>query len=83
MIAFSWTEYAGDQVVVTKEAGDEFVAGAVVEILRRAQLADATRLHHADAIRHTDCLFLVVRHEQEGRLDFALNGLEKLLHLPA
>ena len=74
---------AVDDVRLADELGDEFVDGSAVDLGRRTNLLNFTRVHHHDLIRHRQRLFLVVRDEDEGDADLLLDVLELLLHLLA
>ena len=62
------------------EVGHEARAGPVVDVRRRADLPDATTVHHGDPVRHGQRLLLIVRHQQEGDAGLALDTLQLDLH---
>src|SRR5690606_9010303 len=45
-----------------------------VELARLAHFLEPAAIHHADAVRHRERLLLVVRHEDRGDPDGALDG---------
>ena len=57
------------------------VAGAVVQVLGRAQLLDPAAVHDSDPIAHRERLFLVVGHVHEGDPDLDLDPLQFELEL--
>ena len=58
-------------------------AGPLVELARRAELLDAAVVEHGDAVGEGERLLLVVRHEDEGDAEVALDLLQLDLHLLA
>ena len=73
----------GDQVVVAEEARHEAGARAEIEILGRADLLDPAEVHDDNAVGHGNGFVLIMRDKHEGRVDAALDLLEKDLHLPS
>ena len=55
----------------------------VVHLVRRAHLLEPALVEHADAVAHRQRLVLVVRDEQEGDAELALQRLQLALHLLA
>ena len=58
------------------EGGDEARFRPVVDLERRAELLDPALAHHDDPVRHGQGLFLVVRHEDRGDAERALQRLQ-------
>ena len=65
------------------EAGDEQVGRIVVDLLRRADLADLAVLHHHDAIAQRHRLDLVVGHVHDRGLDALVQQLDLGAHVHA
>src|SRR5271166_4905751 len=74
---------ADDAVVRADEARDERRLRPIVQILRRAQLLEASVAHDADAIGEHQCLGLIVRDIDESRAECRLELLELDLHVLA
>ena len=71
------------RLLTPDEVRDERRARPVVDLARRRQLDDPTRVHDRDAIGHRQRLFLIVRHVDERDADLAVQALELELHLLA
>ena len=56
---------------------------ALVQVARCAELLDAARVEDRDAVRESQRLFLIVRHEDECDAELTLDLLELDLHLLA
>ena len=61
-----------DQVAAPDEVGHEVVAREAVDVVRIADLLDATALHDHDAVRHRQRLLLVMGHHQGGHAQVLL-----------
>ena len=72
-----------DHVRGPDEAGDELVGRVLVDVGGSADLLDAPRVEHGEAVAHGQRLLLVVRDVDEGDADLALDPLELGLHLLA
>src|SRR5919106_1537001 len=72
-----------DDVGGADEARDERARGALVDLLRRADLLDPAELEYGEAGAHAERLLLVVRDIDEGDADLALQRLKLRLHLLA
>ena len=72
-----------EQVGRADETGDERRGRSVVDLLRSADLFDATVVEHGDAGAHRQRLTLVVGDEHERDADRVLDRLELDLHLLA
>ena len=72
-----------EQVGCADEIGDETGCRLLVELARGAELLDAARVEHGDAVGERERLFLIVRHEDEGDAEIALDLLQLDLHLLA
>ena len=72
-----------DDVRDPHEAGDELVGRMLVDVGGRADLLDAPRAEHGQAVAHRQRLLLVVGDVDEGDADLALDALELDLHLLA
>ena len=59
------------RLLVADERGHERRVRMVVELLRRADLLEATGVHHGDAIRQHECFRLIVRDVDERRAEAA------------
>jgi len=86
LVSVQLLDRAGQGVVLSDEACDEAVLGALVEVGRRGQLLDAPVVEDRDAVRHGQGLALVMGHIDDGdskflvqMLDFELHMLAKLL----
>ena len=77
------TARAGEKVHVADEIGDEIARRLLVELFRRALLHNPPLSHQRDAVRHHQCLLLIVRDHDEGNSHDVLKALELDLHLPA
>src|SRR3954468_11894660 len=71
------------QVGRADEASDEGGRGSLVDVRRGTDLLDPPGLEDGDPVRHGERLLLVVRDEDEGDADLALQLLELDLHLLA
>ena len=71
---------AVDDVAVPDEVCDKGVLRLIVDALRRADLLDPALVHDDDRVRHREGLFLVVRDEDEGDAELALDLDELALH---
>src|SRR5262245_49777488 len=67
-------------VDIADERRDEAVDRAAIDIVGRAELADATLRDHGDPVGQAECLTLVVGHENRGYAELALNLLDFDLH---
>ena len=74
---------AVQQVGHADELRDEARGRRVVQRVRRGDLLQAPVVEHADAVAHRQGLVLVVRDEDEGDAQLALQALELGLHLLA
>ena len=74
---------APQHVVVADEAGHERVRWRVVQVLRRGELLDAPVVEHGDAVRQCHRLCLVVRDEDHGHAELAVQAADLQLHLLA
>ncbi|MPL94881.1 hypothetical protein SDC9_41040 [bioreactor metagenome] len=77
---------AGQLVVLADELGDEAVLRPLVKLVRRGKLLDPAVVEHRDAVRHGQCLALIVGDIDHGdakpfvqRLDLELHVLAQLL----
>jgi len=70
----------GDDVDVANERGDEAVGGIGVDLLRGPDLADLALRHDGKAIRKAQRLALVMRDEDRGQAERALDVLHLDLH---
>ena len=74
---------AGHEVAGPNEAGREGRLRSLVDVLGRTALLDHARAHDGNAVGEGERLVLVVRDEDEGDADLALDRLELDLHLVA
>ena len=74
---------AVDQVGRPDEAGDERRRRVLVDVGGGPDLLDDAGVEDRDPVAHRQRLLLVVRHEDEGDADVALDRLELDLHLLA
>ena len=74
---------SGQAIVGSDEARDERRAGLVVELLRRADLLESTRIHHRNVVGKHQRLGLVVRDVDKGRAEVRLQLLQLDLHVLA
>ena len=65
------------------ELRDETRGRAFVKLLGAADLGDAAIVHQRDPVGQRQRLFLIVRDEQDGDAEFAMQALELELHLLA
>ena len=72
--------YGLDLIGLADEVGDEEIGGTVVYLLRLSDLADAPGAHHADEVGHRKRLLLIVRDEDEGDAELALERQKLDLH---
>src|SRR5262245_9343072 len=72
---------SGQEIAVADELSDEAVGRPVVNVERRADLFDLAVAEHGDAIGHRHRLGLVVRDEDHGDADLAMDALDLDLHL--
>ena len=73
----------GHEVGHADETGHEGGRRALVDGLGVGHLLDQPAVHHRDAVRHRERLFLIVRDVHEGDADVALDALELHLQLLA
>ena len=76
-------EQALDAIGLAHEAGDEHVAGRVVEITGRALLGDHAAVHHDDPVGDRQRLLLVVGHVDHGDAEPPLQLADLLAHAAA
>jgi hypothetical protein len=76
-------ELSGHAIGVAHEARDEGVAGAFVQVARRAFLRDGAVVHHDDAIGHRHGFRLVVRDVHDRQPEPLLQVTDLLAHLAA
>ena len=72
-----------DEVRQAEKARDKSRLGVLVNLARCAHLLNATVVEHGDAVAQRQRLFLIVRDEDEGDANLALNLFELNLHLLA
>ncbi|WP_376743527.1 hypothetical protein [Ensifer canadensis] len=72
---------ARQQVGATDEFRNEARLRALVDFARRTDLLDPPGIHHGDAVGHAEGFRLVVRHENGGGADLALDRLQLLAQL--
>ena len=72
---------AWEHVRDAEEAGHERRRRPFVELVRSAELLDATAVHHRDSVGHRHRLLLVVGDVDEGDADVVLQALDEKLHL--
>ena len=75
--------HAAKNICVADEPGDERRSWLLVDLGRRADLHHATSRHHGHAIAHGERLFLVMRYEDEGDAEGAIEFPQLELHLLA
>ncbi len=63
------------------EAGNPFVDRMIVDFLWRAELLQHAVVHDGDAVRHRQCLELIMGHIDHGRAQLALHDLELAPHV--
>ncbi len=71
----------GEEIGLADEIGDEARRGPLVDFRGRTDLQDPAATHHRDPVGHGQRLVLVVRHEDEGDAELALQPLQLELHL--
>ena len=76
-------EQALDAIGLAHEAGDEHVAGRVVEVAGRALLGDHAAVHHDDPVGDRQRLLLVVGHVDHGDAEPPLQLADLLAHAAA
>ncbi len=74
---------AEHQVRRAEERRDEARAGALIERARLADLLEAAAIHDADAVRHAERFFLVVRDHDRRDADRALDVADRAAQLLA
>jgi hypothetical protein len=81
--AVARVDAAAQPVGAADEAGDESVGGLAIDFVGRADLLHDALVEHADPVRHRQRLGLIVRDEQAGDPQRALQALDLELHLVA
>ena len=61
---------------IPDELVDKRAGGPVVDLLRRADLLDASLVHDDDFVGDLQGLLLVVGHKQSGQMDFVVESAE-------
>ena len=74
---------AGENVGLADEIGDEGIGRGLVDLVRQADLLQPALVHDGDAVGHDQRLFLVMRDEQRGQPEAALQAAHLELHLLA
>ena len=72
--------FAGENIDLADEVGNEARARTVINLAWRADLLDPPRVHHGDPIRDRHRLFLVVRDEDCCHAKLFLELLQLDLH---
>ena len=63
---------AAQQIVFSEECRDKACRGPIVDVLWRSDLFNPALVDHANAVRHGDCFFLVMGHEDKCDPDLPL-----------
>ena len=74
---------AVQKIGLANEVGYESIVRSLVDLLRTANLDNPAAAHDGDPVRHGQCLFLIMRHVDEGDADRLLQSLQLALHLLA
>ena len=70
-----------EEITFADEFGNKFCGRIMINIIRIVVLFDNAFIHYDDAVRHGQCLFLIVRYIDEGQTQTALKVFQFQLQI--